>query len=145
MCLERDIKENPLKLAERDIVCYKGVQVPYEKWFKIKTWILRKLRRFKDYKTYFSDDSVVIGQVFIAQPVLTKEELDIYNKRVLSLEGGFVHSFKRLKDAKGFAKFRNSIDVVKCIIPAGTYYFEGVNHDGTEGYASTQVKYIKVV
>ena len=145
MCLERNIKESTLKLAEKDIVCYKGVQVPYEEWFKIKTWILRKLKRFKNYKTYFSDDPIVIGQVFVAQPVLSKEELDIYDKRVFSLEGGFIHSFKNLKDARGFAKLRNFIDVVKCIIPAGTYYFEGVNHDGTEGYAATQVKYIKVV
>ena len=145
MCLDRDIQENPLKLAEEDIVCYKGVQIPHEEWFKVKTWILRKLKRFKNYKTYFSDDSIVIGQVFIAEPVLTKEELDIYDKRKSSLEGGFIHSFKNLKDARKFAKWRGYVDVVKCIIPAGTYYFEGMNHDGTEGYASTQIKYIKVI
>jgi len=145
MCLSRDIKENPLKLAEEDIVCYKGVQIPCEKWYKIKTWVLRKLKRFKNYKTYFSDDNIVIGQVFIAEPVHSKEELDIYNKRISYLEGGFIHSFKNLKDAREFAKWHDYVDVVKCIIPAGTYYFEGVNHNGTEGYASTQIKYIKVI
>lgn len=145
MCLDRDIKENPLKLAEEDIVCYKGVQIPYEEWFKIKTWILRKLKRFKNYKTYFSDDSIVIGRVFVAEPVLSKEELDRCDKEDFSIEAGFIHSFKNLKDAREFAKRRNYIDVVKCIIPAGTYYFEGLNHDFTEGYASTQIKYIKVI
>ena len=145
MCLNRDILNRPLKKATEDIVCYKGVQVPYEQWRKIKTFVLRKLKRFKNYETYFTGDHVTIGMTFVATPELSQERLDWIKDNEEELEAGFVHSFKNKKDAIAFAKVRNYIDVVKCIIPKGTYYFEGTNSDFTEGYASTQIKYVKVV
>jgi len=145
MCLERDRNKNPLKVAKVDIVCYKGVQVPYEKWFKFKTWWLRKLRRFKDYQTYFSGDSITLGEIFVAQPVLSEEDLHIFDLNKDFIEEGFVHSFKNKRDAIEFAKDRCYVDVVECIIPAGTYYFEGMNNSETEGYVSTQIKYVKVI
>lgn len=145
MCLNRSITDNPLKEATEDIICYKGVQVPYEKWFKIKTFVLRKLKRFKDYKTYFTEDRVTIGMTFVAMPELSQERLDWTKDNEEVLEAGFVHSFKNKEDAIAFAKARTYIDVVKCIIPKGTYYFEGINSDYTKGYASTQLKYVKVI
>lgn len=145
MCFERDVNRNPLKQATEDIVCYKGVQVPYEKWFKFKTRWLRKLKRLKEYQTYFSGDSITIGDVFIAQPVLSEEQLHIFDRNKDSIDGGFVHSFKNKRDAIKFAKDRYYVDVVECIIPAGTYYFEGMNNGETDGYVSTQIKYVKVV
>ena len=145
MCLERSLKDNPLKIADVDIVCYKGVQVPYEKWFKFKTWWMRKLKRFKDYQTYFTADSITLGEIFIARPVLSEEDLHIFDRNKDFIEGGFIHSFKNKKDAIEFAKHRSHVDVVKCIIPAGTYYFEGLNNGDTPGYVSTQIKYVKVI
>ena len=145
MCLCRDLKTDKLKQATEDIVCYKCVQVPYEKWFKIKTWVLRKLKRITHYQTYFTDDEVIIGRAFIAKPILSQYDLDRVNLYEDCLEGGFIHSFVNKKDAREFARTRYYIDVVECIIPKGTYYFEGINSDDTEGYASTQIKYVKVI
>ena len=82
---------------------------------------------------------------FIATPKLSQECLDWIKDNKEVLEEGFIHSFKNKEDAITFAKTKYGVDVVKCIIPKGTYYFEGINSDLTEGYASTQIKYVKVV
>ena len=145
MCLERDVNEDPLKRADVDIVCYKGVEIPYERWFKAKTWLLRKLKRFKEYRTYFSGDSITLGEIFVAQPVFNEEQLHTIDINSSFLEKGFIHSFKYKDAAIRFADRSLYVDVVECIIPAGTYYFEGINSDGTYGYASTQLKYVKVI
>lgn len=145
MCLSRSITDNRLKKATKNIVCYKGVQVPYEQWGKIKTFVLRKLKRFKNYETYFTGDHVTIGMIFVAKPEWDQEYLNVIENNKEELEAGFVHSYKNKKDAIAFAKTRTHTDVVKCVIPKGTYYFEGTNADFTDGYASTQIKYVKVV
>jgi len=145
MCLERDLTKNPLKLADTDIVCYKVVDIPGEKRFKFKTWLLRKLKRFKDYETHNWLYPITIGEIFIAYPVFSKEHLHIIDRNTKCIEGGFIHSFKNKDDAIKLAKTGIYIDVVKCIIPVGTYYFEGKNSGFTDGYASTQIKYVKVI
>lgn len=145
MCLRRIITVDILKQATEDIVCYKCVEVEYEWWAKIKPWILRKLKRFNHYQTYFRGDAIIIGEVFIAKPILSQEDLNKVNLHENCLGRGFIHSFVDKKDAIKFAKIRHYVDVVECIIPKGTYYFEGSNPDHTKGYASTQIKYIKVV
>lgn len=145
MCLSRIIKENPLKIADEDIICYRGVQVSPSDWDSLKVWWQRKRKRYNNYNTYFQMIPVVIGETFIAQPVLSPDELNYVNCNEGELREGFVHSFKNKKDAIEFARWPSYVDVVECIIPKGTYYFEGWNADGSDGYASTQIKYIKVL
>lgn len=106
---------------------------------------MRKLKRVTEYNTYFTSDLVTIGETFIALPIFTKDDLQNIEKYSEHLTQGFIHSFKNKSDALKFAKREIYIDVVECIIPAGTYYFEGINSDGTDGYASTQIKYVKVI
>jgi len=145
MCLDRNLTKNPLKRADIDIVCYKVVEVPYLKRYKSTTWLLRKLKCFKDYETYYRRYPITFGKIFIAYPVFSEEELHFIDHNQHSIGEGFIHSFKNKDDAIKIAKRWTYIDVVECIIPAGTYYFEGRNNGLTDGYASTQLKYVKVV
>lgn len=145
MCLIRRLNE-PLLEAKEDIVCYKAVQIPYKKWFKLKTSILRFFKLVKLYHTYYTEDSILIGEEFAAFPEHSFYDLGIIARNCVSIEGGFIHSFALKEDAVTFAKSRFYMDVVKCIIPKGTYYFEGYNSlDNTPGFASTKIKYVKVV
>ena len=145
MCLSRIIGKNPLRIADEDIICYRGVQVNADDWDSLKVWWQRKRGRYNNYTTYFQMAPVVIGETFIAQPVLRPAKLEWIDCNEGELNGGFVHSFKNKKDAIEFARWRSHVDVVECIIPAGTPYFEGWNHDGSDGYASTKLKYVKVI
>jgi hypothetical protein len=145
MCLDRKLKD-PLLEAEEDIICYKCVQIPYENWFKLKTSILRFLKLIKHYQTYYTEIPIVVGAQVSASPFSTLSDLKFIEKYYRRIEGGFIHSFVSKKDAIAFAKDCSYVDVVQCVIPAGTYYFEGFNSfDNTPGFASTKIKYVKVI
>lgn len=147
MCLERNPKNSPLEQATNDIICYKCVEVPYERWFKIRTWFLRKSKRLTEYQTYFTSDPIIIGETYIAIPIFNEDQLKIIESSSKRLVKGFIHSFRKKEDAIMFAKCpgHSYVDVVECVIPAGTYYFKGINSDGTDGYASTKIRYVKVI
>ena len=148
MCLKRDIVDNPLRQATKEITCYKVVAVPYELRRKFKTDLLRFFGKFKHYETYFQDTPITIGTTVYAEPVYTKGELEFIAEHHTHLEEGFIHSFKHKKDAVAFAEsYSKYAELVKCTIPVGAYYFEG--HGGIfysqEQYASTALKYVKVI
>lgn len=145
MCLIRRLDE-PLLEAEEDIVCYKAVQIPYKNWFKLKTLILRFFNLEKHYQTYYTEEPIIIGNEVTAFPEHSFYDLGIIARNCVNIEGGFIHSFALKEDAVVFAQSRSHMDVVKCVIPKGAYYFEGYNSlDNTPGFASTKIKYVKVV
>ena len=145
MCLDRKL-EDPLLEAKEDIICYKCVQIPYKNWFKLKTSILRFLKLIKHYQTYYTDTPIVVGTQISASPFNTLSDLRFIEKYYRRIEEGFIHSFVSKKDAIAYASERSYVDVIKCVIPKGAYYFEGFNSfDFTPGYASTKIKYVKVI
>ncbi len=148
MCLNRQLTDK-LSIASEDIVCYKVVAVPYDIRHKFKTKLLRLLHLWKHYETYFMDESITIGSTVIAQPVFTERILEHMDKHQTTIEEGFIHSYRKKEDARRFQKSRAyRCDVVKCIIPKGTYYFTGAGNNSNSlepQYASTQIKYVKVI
>ena len=145
MCLYRKLSDK-LSIASKDIVCYKVVVVPYDVRHKFKTKLLRLLHLWKHYETFFMNTEITIGSTVIAQPVSTERVLAHMDKYQDIIEGGFIHSYQKKKDAKRFQKSRAyRCDVVKCIIPKGTYYFIGFDVDFIQQYASTQIKYVKPI
>lgn len=59
------------------------------------------------------------------------------------------HSFKKLVDAQRFSKRWNDVGdihpVVKCIIPAGSEYYDGWFDDVTQAYASNKLKLVEII
>ena len=56
------------------------------------------------------------------------------------------HTFKRLKDAQEYSKhWDGSLTIVKCIIPAGSEYFDGWFDFVTKGYASSKLKLVEII
>lgn len=145
MCLDRKFRDSLLE-AEEDIICYKAVQIPYKNWFKLKTSILRFFKLMKHYQTYYTELPIIIGNEVTAAPEYSFSELKVIELRHRTIEQGFIHSFVFKEDAIVFAQSRSYMDVVKCVIPKGAYYFEGYNSlDNTPGFASTKIRYVKVI
>jgi len=148
MCLKRDLINNPLRVATKEITCYKAVVVPYKLRRKFKTKLLRFFGKFEHYETYFQDTPITIGTTAYAEPAYTKSELKVIEKHETSLAEGFIHSFKHKEDAVKFLKTRSYYTaLIECTIPVGAYYFEGNGGWNLleEQYASTALKYVKVI
>lgn len=148
MCLYRSVQYNPLRIAKDDIVCYKVVNVVWADRRKFKTKLLRSLHLLKRFETWYQDAPITLGETVSAEPEYTKQELEEIDKRYITIAEGFIHSFKTLDDAKTFVKrayLSAYATIVKCVIPKGTYYFTGEDSNGVPGYASCQLKYVKVV
>jgi hypothetical protein len=115
---------------------------------KFKTKLLRSLHLLKRFETWYQYAPITLGETVSAEPEYTKQELEEINKQYCNIAEGFIHSFKTLDDAKAFVKdvyWSTYAIVVKCVIPKGTYYFSGEDSNGVPGYASCQLKYVKVV
>lgn len=148
MCTKRDLIDDPLHVATKEIVCYKVVVTPYRLRRKFKTKLLRFFGKLKHYQTYYQDTPITIGTTVFAEPAYTKGELEFIEKHQPSLNEGFIHSFKHKEDAIRFVKvWRRHTVVVQCVIPVDAYYFEGHGglRDFEEHYASTALKYVKVI
>lgn len=148
MCLKRDLITDPLRVATKEIVCYKVVRIPYQARHKFKTELLLFFGKFKRYETYYRDTPITIGTTVYAEPVHTKEYLEFIEKHRDTLDAGFIHSFKNKEDAVRLVKvWRHYTAVVKCVIPVDAYYFEGAGglFYSEEHYASTALKCVKVI
>ncbi len=148
MCLKRDLINNPLRQATKEITCYKVVIVPYELRGKLKTKLLQFFGKLKYYATYYEKAPIVIGTTVHAKPAYIKSMLMYIARNETSLGEGFIHSFKHKENAVELIKTRinRHTALVKCTIPVGAYYFEGSSGLGdNEQYASTALKYVKVI
>lgn len=143
MCLSLEKGRTTLKKADEDIVCYKVLVKNNEKGF-IKSpymWKPYKLGELKKDKTPVKKESVN-----------TTNTLSTTEKTV---ESGVFHTFQFFEDAKKFAInsiiesywgfFDGNLSiVVKCIIPKGTRYYEGmfggIFYPGYKSYGSKQLK-----
>ena len=126
MCLITDQLEP--KIADKDIVCYKMVTKS-----RIKGVYISEYRRFK----------------YITEKLYTNN-IDIKNsetvlKTISPLIGIYSISDFMFHSYKSPYKYSLRADtLVKCIIPKGAYYFEGM-HNRLWGYSSSQIKILEEI
>lgn len=130
MCL---ITFENLKIAEEDIICYKIL-----------------VKRGDTYITPFAEmditNYVVNNKVWndsAPEDIKTQILLDVPPRKYYVIGEGFIHTYERsnLYIAGQLQKYfpEDEIIMLKCIIPAGTVYFEGNDDD----YCSKSLKFIK--
>lgn len=122
------------KIAEEDIICYKIL-----------------VKRGDTYVTLFTEtdvtDYVVNNRVWndsTPEDIKTQVCLSVLPpKKYYVIGGGFIHTYKHrylyITDLLRQYFPEDEIVVFKCIIPAGTVYFEGNDDD----YCSKSLKFIK--
>ena len=126
MCLITDQLEP--KVADKDIVCYKMVTKS-----RIKGVYISEYRRFK----------------YITEKLYTNN-IDIKNseivlKTISPLIGVYSISDFMFHSYQSPYKYSLHADtLVKCIIPKGAYYFEGM-HNRCWGYSSSQIKILEEI
>ena len=134
MCLYLKQKQSKPKVAEKAIECYK---------------ILRPNKLAGTYFTPCRDVEVRLGHVYRGLGLRAVKNLDVRPdsyKYYVSI--GFIHSFRTFKDAeKAINKWKwdygfNNCVIVRCSIPKGSTYYEGVFEDTMiPSYASTAIRY----
>lgn len=121
------------KIAEEDIICYKIL-----------------VKRGDTYITPFAEmditNYVVNNKVWndsAPEDIKTQILLDVPPRKYYVIGEGFIHTYKHryvyIADLLKQYFPEDEIVVFKCIIPAGTVYFEGNDDD----YCSKSLKFIK--
>lgn len=116
------------KIADKDIICYKIV-----KKSKVKGVYKSGIQRFE----------YIIRQLYINH--INIKYINIYIKKyynIFTIGVGMFHSYANYL----LTKLALSSDYItlKCIIPKGSYYFEG-RHNGILGYTSSQIKILEEI
>ena len=130
MCLE--IKENSkVKIAEKDITCYKICLCKTErcKW-SLKNFFGNKTAKF--YKTPFCYADVEIGKKYQSYLLASSS---------FSINEG-LHSFVENPNGKSELYLCNYDVIIKCVIPKGASYYEGIQFN-LPGYASSEILYVE--
>ena len=140
MCLW--IKNNKMRVASKDIVCYKTLS----------------LTDCGSYETSYLGtrvpESVIDGsEPFVARGnILVKarsnyvkvKEKDVKYNYVTS--GGLIHTFAKLKDPRKVNKDFGFYDTIfKCVIPKGTKYYVGLFDGDYKSYASERIMFVEKV
>lgn len=121
MSLRINKGEKP-KIADKDIICYKGFDFDGLSGSLISPWKHASWNFLKDPIMKAAGDPEV-GEYYI--------------------DGGYIHSFK---DASGIKEVANNVALhIECIIPKGTEYYEGIEFDNLPGYASKEVRFSKIL
>lgn len=134
MCLTS--KSNKLEVAEKDIVCYKCMAFDE----------LEELFR-TPYQYVSIEKEIISGK----KPFCAKGGLKKFKDKDgnICFEGGLIHTFKSLKDAKELCDFWREGVIFKCIIPKGTKYvlgqFESFINDYCTSYASKKIIFKGIV
>ena len=115
-------------IAKEDIVCYKIVE-------KSDKGPLVSIVQSFEY---------ILGKTY-DNGIPDPEEIPYYRNRCgIKLNEGLFHSYSSPRNNQLY-KDLGKVEV-KCIIPKGAYYFEGlVNGSLAEGYASSQIKIVEII
>jgi len=126
MCLIS--KNSKMEKAANDIVCYK---------------VLYQGIMTKDYYTpylfcYVPNNIINGDKCFFAEG--RRKIYRHLNK--YRIEGGVIHTYKSMEEAETKRRPCGNFNrlIFKCIIPKGTYYFEGETD-----YASKKIKFVKLI
>ena len=115
------------KIADKDIVCYKLVERT-----KIKGI----------YKSKYQEFEYVIRQLYTNYFDIKYVDMLIKRRYNLSaIEEGMFHSYENYLSA---ITILPNLVVLKCIIPKGTYYFEGY-FGNYPSYASSQIRILEEI
>lgn len=91
------------------------------------------------FKTSYRETPVELGETYTGKfkdnRILPDTIDDIF------IEDGFIHSFISLTAARRETLYHHNPCIVKCRIPAFTYYYKGKDED----IASIRLKYIKII
>ena len=123
------------KIADEDIVCYKLVKRTkikgiYKSNFQIFEYIIRQL--------YTNNLDIRFVDKIIKNLDTTRSGLCLY-----IIEEGMFHSYVSYLYPVILSPLRNCA-LLKCIIPKGAYYFEGI-FDFSPNYASSQIKILEEI
>ena len=123
------------KKAKEDIVCYKRLLLP-------------SIPSPKDNDCFISPFYAFVwklGEEYTAEKATSIKYEANYYGNWCKIENGYFHTFVHYKDCDDITNGLTDV-IVKCIIPKGTYYYEGViNYSSHLGYASKHLKVIEVV
>ena len=133
MCLV--IKQLEPKIADKDIICYKLVERTkikgiYKSSFQGFEYIIRQL--------YTNNLDIRFADRVIKNLCPSYPHLGIY-----AVEEGMSHSYASNSYPIILSPLPNCA-LLKCIIPKGAYYFEGI-FDATFSYASSQIKILEEI
>ena len=147
MCL---YSKNKLpKVSKQDVVCYKVLKRVISDWGSP----IKEIRT--PYENSTIGDNTINGKIEFRATGKKKVSDSIeYCGYKYEVGGGYIHTCKTKKDAQSIVEnlkwflFSSDILVYKCVIPAGTKYFEGVTNPdraNTRGYASEQIRFVKEI
>lgn len=132
------------KIAEKDIICYKVLEICNSEW-NLESSRKRKSKKTVLMSYFHSDFKWNIDKHYRSKLVIIQRHVvtcfDSYN----NLVSNAFHSYQTLESAKLFCRnisYQSDMDpcaIVRCIIPKGAKYCEGMHSDGSDGYASNQI------
>lgn len=131
MCLYTTQKEP--KIADKDIICYKVLEICNPEW---ESESGRKRKKPVLRSVYYPDFKWNIDKLYRSRLVIQPSHLtDNY-----PVAKAF-HSYETLESAKSYyqATFVQPCVIVRCIIPKGAKYCEGMHSDKQDGFASNKI------
>ena len=137
MCLYTLHKEP--KIADKDITCYKVLEIWNPEW-DIESGRKRKSKKTVLRSYYHPDFKWNVDKRYRSKLEIEPNILNSYDIfRYLVTEG--FHSYQTLDSAKEFCKSTamEPCVIVRCIIPKGAKYCEGMHSDKQDGYSSNQI------
>jgi len=121
MCL-KILRNEPMRTAEEDIIVFKHIislrSIPHT------------------FFTSFQRAVIQLGIVYTSQLMISE-----WNDQAVHVG---LHSYKHLEDARQANKYWNE-QLVECIIPKGSNYYEGTFEDKGPSYASDHLKYVSLI
>lgn len=153
MCLYSDINE--IKIAEKDIVCYKVIQNIKDvrpALFEGKTYHIN-LDKFNcgdvyfEYVTPFYTCPVIFGKLY-HEEFFERTVREIFSFKLAEylyteFNGDMFHSYMD-KDSCSCIEVEGAI-IVKCIIPKGSKYIVGEDYDMNICYGSETIIYKEII
>lgn len=124
MCLQTNCLFS--QSTKEDIVCYKVFDV-----------VEGKLR-----SPFYYDIPWELGKEF-TDPRFMMTALN-RGTALFTVKNAF-HTFQSLEDAQKYSKNWDIHTIVKCIIPAGSEYYDGWFDDITHAYASRDLKLVEII
>lgn len=148
MCLYTKQKEP--KIAQEDIICYKVLEICNPEW-NLESSHKRKSKKTVLMSYFHSDFKWNIDKNYRSKLVIEPRPIaESYEDFKYYVSKAF-HSYKTLESTKFFCyiiSHQSDMDpcvIVRCVIPKGAKYCEGMHSDGKEGYASNQMIMKEVV
>lgn len=141
MCLYT--KKKP-KIAEEDITCYKVLEIRNSEW-GVESGHKCKSKKTVLMSYFHSGFKWNIDKRYRSKLVIMQRQVVTCFDSCKYLVSNAFHSYQTLETAKLFCRnisYQSDMEpcaIVRCIIPKGAKYCEGMHSDGSDGYASNQI------